>query len=255
VDMFDVARSCVRRWYVFLPLVLIVGWFSYSTYSQVKPVYYSYAVIGVAPPSVRVDDVGPGIPLPRNGLLDIGGATLIANMASVALHDPAVVDRVVAAGGQADYVAKMFPVTGNMPQLPIIMIEETNQNPAAVTTTLEAVTAQAGVTLRTLQQNAKVPEDQMVQPLIVTPPAAPSVGMPSRTKTTVAIFGAGVALSVVVTVLVDVLLTRRKAHVLKRRAASSEPIAEGPAALPEQNGVEPSIATTAGVTEGVAGTK
>ena len=88
MDLFDVARSCFRRWYVFLPLLLIVGWFSYSVYSSVKPVYYSNAVIGIAPPSTRVDNVAPGVPLPRNGLLDIGGASLIANMTALGLREP-----------------------------------------------------------------------------------------------------------------------------------------------------------------------
>ena len=117
MDLFDVARSCFRRWYVFLPLLLIVAWFSHSVYSSVKPVYYSNAVIGLAPPSTRVDNVAPGVPLPRNGLLDIGGAPLIANMAAVGLREPSVVDRVVAAGGLPDYVSKMFPVPATMPAI------------------------------------------------------------------------------------------------------------------------------------------
>ena len=114
-----------------------------------KPVYYSNAVIGLAPPSTRVDNVAPGVPLPRNGLLDIGGAPLIANMTAVGLREPSVVDRVVAAGGLPDYVSKMFPVPATSPQLPLIMIEATAADPAAATKTLELVVAQAEVTLRT----------------------------------------------------------------------------------------------------------
>lgn len=49
MDLFDVIRSCARRWYVLIPLLLVVGWFSYDVYSSVKPVYYSSAVIGLAP--------------------------------------------------------------------------------------------------------------------------------------------------------------------------------------------------------------
>ena len=81
MDLFDVVRSCARRWYVFLPLLLIVAWYSYSVYSSVKPVYYSNTVIGIVPPSTRVDNVPAGVPIPRNGLLDVGGASLIAKMA------------------------------------------------------------------------------------------------------------------------------------------------------------------------------
>jgi hypothetical protein len=226
VDLFDVVRSCFRRWYIFLPLLLIVAWFSHSVYSSAKPVYYSQAVIGVAPPSVRVDDVAPGLPLPRNGLLDIGGAPLIANMAALGLREPSIVDNVVAAGGLPDYVSKMFPAPANQ-QLPLIVIDATDEDPAAVTKTLEVVIAQAGVSVRTLQQQARVPDDQMVAPFVVSPPSAPAAAMPTRTRSTIAIFVAGAGLSVLLTVLADVLLTRRKSRAQQRRQERSD-AAAGP---------------------------
>ena len=54
MDLFDVVRSCIRRWYVVLPLLLIVAWYSHQIYASAKPVYYSSAVIGVAPPNTQV---------------------------------------------------------------------------------------------------------------------------------------------------------------------------------------------------------
>lgn len=244
MDLFDVARSCARRWYVLLPLLLIVGWFSYSVYSAVKPVYYSSAVIGIAPPSVRVDDVPPGVPLPRNGLLDIGGAPLIANMAAVGLREPSAVDRVVAAGGLPTYVSKMFPVPATMQQLPLIMVEVTDADPAAVTTTLDLVVAQADVTLRNLQQNARVPDDQMVEPFVVSPPGEPAVGTPSRTRSTIAIFFAGAGLAVLVTVIADLLLTRFGAN--RRHPAALGELAAEPTQASAPTGIqEPTPAATA----------
>lgn len=229
MDLFDVIRSCARRWYVILPLLLIATWFSYSVYSSVKPVYYSNAVVGIAPPSTRIDNVPAGVALPRNGLLDIGGAPLIANIAAVGLREPAVVDRVVAAGGLPNYNSKMFPVPATSPQLPLIMLEATDADPAAVTKTLTLVIAQAEVTLRTLQQQAQVPEDQMVEPFVVTPPSTPAAAMPSRTRSTIAVFVAGAGLAVLVSVLADVLLSRRKAMKHSGTEADETPV-EPPAA-------------------------
>jgi hypothetical protein len=203
-----------------------VTWFSYSAYSSVQPVYYSNAVVGLAAPSARVDNAPQGVPISRNGLLDVGGAGLIANMTALGLRDPAVVDRVVAAGGLPDYDAKMFPSPANMQQLPLIMIEATNADRAAVSMTIELVVAQAEVTLRTLQQQAKVPGDQMVVPFVVSPPSTPAAGMPSRTRSTIAIFVAGLGLSVAVTVLVDVLLVRRRQRI--KAAPKPTSTAEGP---------------------------
>jgi len=92
------------------------------------------------------------------------------------------------------------------------MVECTAPNAAAATRTLDLVIAQAGATLRTLQQQAQVPESQMVAPFVVSPPGDPAPGMPSRTRSTVAIFAAGAGLTVVLTVILDVLLVRRRSR-------------------------------------------
>jgi len=233
LDLFDVVRSCARRWYVFLPLLLIVAWFSYGKYSSVKPVYYSQAVIGFAGPSARVENAPAGVPLARNGLLDVGGATLFANMTALGLREPAVVDAVVSGGGLPDYGSKMFPTSAGVGPIPLVMVEETNADPAAVTRTLELVVARATVTVENLQQQAHVPQDQMATPLVVTPPTAPTAGMPSRTRSTVAIFVAGAGLTVIATVLADVLLGRLWAARRRRRSAAAEVSAE-PAETPTQ---------------------
>lgn len=228
MDLFDVVRSCARRWYVFVPLLAIVTWFSYSAYTSVQPVYYSNAVIGLAAPSSRIDNPPQGIPIPRNGLLDVGGASLIANMTTLGLQEPAVVDRVVASGGLPDYSARMFPGPANMQQLPLIMIEATNPERKAVSATLQLVVAEAEATLKALQQQANVPDAQMVVPFVVSPPSTPAAGTPARTRSTVTIFAAGLGLSVVATVLLDVLLTRRTRR--KNVAHAPSTPAEAPAA-------------------------
>jgi len=239
--LFDVVRACARRWYIFLPLLLIVAWFCYGKYSSVKPVYYSQAVIGFAGPSARVEYAAAGIPIARNGLLDVGGATLLANMTALGLREPAVVDAVVAGGGLPDYGTKMFPTAAGVGPLPLVMLEETNADPAAVTRTLELVVAQATETVNDIQQQAHVPQDQMATPLVVTPPSAPSAGMPSRTRSTVAIFVAGAGLTVLVTILADVLLGRLSAAMHRRRSAadvSAEPAAAEVTAEPAETPTE-----------------
>jgi hypothetical protein len=217
VDLFDVGRACFRRWYVLLPLLLVTLWVSHSAYTSVKPVYYSNAVIGLAPPSNRIDQGALGEPVPRNGLLDIGGATMIANMTAVGLRQPAVEEQVVAGGGQAGYNAELFPVPVNTPPVPIILIEETTADPSAATKTLELVIANTAGVVQNLQQQALVPADQMLTSFVVAPPSPPAAGMPKRTQATVAMFLAGAGLSILITVLVDVLLTRLKIRVQKRR--------------------------------------
>ena len=233
MDLFDVARSCARRWYLCLPLLLIVGWFSYDAYSTVKPVYYAHAVVGLTPPSTKIYSPPQGVALARNGLLDIGGADLIANMTAVGLREPSALDGVVAGGGLPDYTSRLFPLPSGTQPLPMVMIEETAADPAAVTRTLELVIAQADKTLRRLQQQARVPEEEMVTPFVVSPPSVPTAGMPSRTRSTVAIFVAGAGLTVIATVFADILLSRLSAAMRRRRSAAAEVAAE-PAEMPTE---------------------
>ena len=227
VDLFDVVRSCFRRWYVVLPLLLIAAWFAHDIYTSVKPVYYSNAVVSIFPPNTRVDQTADGSPVPRNGLLDVGGATLIANMTVIGMEDPSTVAQVVAAGGNASYRVRMYPVPATSPELPLIMIDITQPDPASATKTVELAAAQADPTVRALQQQAGVPEDLMVKAFVVSPPSAPAAGMPSRTRSTIAVFIAGVGLAILFGVVVDVLILRWKARRQKRRQARVK-TADGP---------------------------
>jgi hypothetical protein len=174
-----------------------------------------------------VDQAVPGEEVPRNGLLDVGGATLVTNLAVIGLRDPSVQARVVAAGGKPDYWTRMFPVPASMPELPLIMIEATEPDPIAASKTVELVVAQADSTLRTLQQQASVPDDQMVKAFVVSPPSAPAAGMPSRTRSTIAVFVAGAGLAILAGLVVDVLLMRWKARRQKRQQTRVQ-TADGP---------------------------
>ena len=264
MDLFDVVRSCFRRWYVLLPLLAITAWYSHQVYAAVKPMYYSQAVMSLAPPNIRVDQAAVGQPVPRNGLLDIGGATLIANMSALGLREPAVVDRVVAGGGLPNYSAKLFPVSAATTPIPLVLIEESAPDPAAATKTLDLVTIEMTAVLEKIQQQANVPADMMVKSFVVSPPSQPIAGMPTRTRATASIFVAGAGLSVLVTVLVDVLLVRRRkrpkeASSSRSRRSPSRPPAEqlpSPEHTPADDGTPTNAPVPDGVVvinEGVAG--
>jgi hypothetical protein len=149
--------------------------------------------------------------------MESGGASLIANLAVLGLRDPSVVGQVVAAGGQANYVARMFPVGPTSQELPLIMIEATESDPIAASKTVELAAAQTDPVLRTVQQQAGVPDDLMVKALPVSPPSPPAAGVPSRTRSTIAVLVAGAGAAILAGVLVDVLVMRWKARRRNRR--------------------------------------
>jgi hypothetical protein len=236
VDLFDVVRACFRRWYVVLPVLFAAVWYAHGAYASVKPVYYTSAVVGMAPSS-QISYTESGAPTSRNGLLDAGGPTLIANMAVLAMREPAVVSQVVAAGGRPDYGVKMFPVPATMPELPLIMIDAGERTPESATKTVELVAAQVDAALRSVQQQAAVPDDQMVRAFPVSSPGEPVQAMPSRTQSAILIIAAGAGAAVLIGVVLDVLLMRWKVRRQNRRQAKSQDV--NAAHSNDANGADP----------------
>ena len=225
MDLFDVAISCVRRWYVLLPLLAIAFWISYSAYNAAKPVYFGTTVIGFSTPSSRVDSVAVGEPVTRNGLMDFGGASLVANMTALALRQPAVVDQVVADGGSRGYSAGILDVQGSVQQLPLVKIDVTDPDPLKVEKSLESLVVQSGAALLSLQQQAQVPADRLVSAIVVSPPTRPVAGMPTRTRSTVSMAAIGAGIALVVTVLFDLIVRRMTAFRRKGKPDSPTRIA------------------------------
>jgi hypothetical protein len=223
VDLFDVVRACFRRWYVVVPLLLVTYHYAHNAYASAKPEYYTSAVVGLAPPS-RDQYTPAGNLVPKNGLLDAGGPNLIANMAVLRMREPSIVNGVVAAGGRPDYGVKMFPVPATMGELPLVMIDAGEPDPNSATKTVDLAAAQADAALQAVQQQAGVPDDQMVRGFVVSPPSEPVEAMPTRTRSTIVIFAAGAGAAILVAVLVDVVLLRWKAWRRNRRQIESQAV-------------------------------
>jgi hypothetical protein len=240
VDLFDVIKGCLRRWYVMLPVLIGTVWFCHHKYAEVRPVYYSSAVVGLAAPNTQFVQAPPDqIQVPHNGLLDIGGASLISNLLVLELRDPTVGAQVTAAGGSY-YTVRMFPVPPTQPDLPLVMIESTEPIPAASEKTVSTVVAQVEPILRNIQLQAGVPEGQMVKALVVSPPSPPLVGIPSRTQSTVVIAVGGAGISVLLALVVDVFMLRRKVRKAKARGPGDNPDSTTSTQLPDR-AIEPSV--------------
>lgn len=211
MDISDVIRSCLRRWYVFIPLLAITGWYAHGYYSAVVPVYYSNAVVGITAPNQQMQLSPDGSQMMRNGngLLDIGGAGLIMNMAVLGFGDPSVRAQVVAGGGKGNFTARMFPSEGlgAQTQLPLIMIEATEPDAASASRTVELAAAQTNRILHDIQLQAGVSEAGMVRAIDASRPATVA-GVPSRNKRFLLILAVGFGLAIVAAVGVDVLAQR-----------------------------------------------
>lgn len=213
VDLFDVIKSCLRRWYVVLPILILTAGLAYWQYSSVKLVYYANGVVGISPPNEYIQFAGEGKPAPRNGLLEVGGADLITNMTVLSMTDASVRSEIVAQGGRPDYTIRMFPApltgAGSQLQIPLIMVEATEADAASAERTVNLAAAKAGAVMEDLQRKSGVPESLIVRGLVISPPSA-IAGPPSRLKPVLLRIIAGTGIAVLSAVLLDLYLARRK---------------------------------------------
>jgi len=226
LEVSDVLRACLRRWYVFIPILAITAWQAYGFYSSVKPVYYASAVVGATSSNEQTSFNPTGGPSPRNGLMDIGGAQLIMNMVVLGFDDPSVRARVVNGGGKGNFTVRMFPPPPSaavQTALPLIMIEATEPDPASATRTVELAAQQADPILIGIQQQAGVPQSQMVKAINASSTKAVA-GMPSRNKTVSLMLAFGVGLGVLVAVLLDLTINRSQKW-LQARQREKFPVA------------------------------
>lgn len=206
MDFFDVARICAKRWYVFLPLLLVTAWYTYSSYTSVKPVYYVSSVVSIAPPNQRSSYSAQ--PAEVNGLLEAGGPTLITNLAVIAGNDSAFIDKVAAAGGQRNFVVKNFPTPfGVQVPLPLIMLETYSGDSYSAIKTIEIAATQIDGLFSDLQRSAGVADSQMAHAIVASAPKSVQA-MPSRNRSAAGKFLGGLGIAVLASVVTDGFVTR-----------------------------------------------
>jgi hypothetical protein len=224
VDLFDVARSCIRRWYVVIPLLAVTAWIAHSHYTSVKPVYYANAVVGAAPSNEQAQYNPDGSSIPRNGLLEVGGMELIMNLVVLGFDDPSVKERVVAGGGSDNFTVRMFPggpsSGANQTQLPLIMIEATEPDQTSAVKTVGLAAAQTDSVLTGVQQQAGVPAFLMAKAIQASQPQSAG-GTPSRNKSLLVTLMFGVGLAILGGVGVDALINRLQKWRRERRMPHS----------------------------------
>jgi hypothetical protein len=214
MDLFDVGRACVRRWYVTLPLLLVTVLLSSLSYLSVETKYYGTTVLGVAPAAPPNSPAAGG---PSNGLMDTGGIGLVSNLVALGLQDDLVRRTIEAKKGLPTYETGVYSVPGG--QLPLVNVTVSGPDSEVVARTLDLVTEQSVLTLREVQDNAGVVEVAHAKTYQIRPPGPPEARKPQRARTTVAVFVIGLGLSVLGVIVVDSMIRRPR----RRATEGAEP--------------------------------
>ena len=213
MDAIDVAKVCLRRWYVFLPiLALAMG--SALGLSSERAVQYS-----ASGSFALVYDQGAGSPVaaqdPRlyNPLASDGGGllseALIAELNSSAMQRQLGSPSTRATDSTKGATGQRFGV-----QLPYgtrsIIVSAFGPDPRAARGTVDAVLGAAPGVVRSIQTRAGAPVQSQMGIFITLPSQVDALPPPSKAKLLVAITGVGGLAGAALSILLDRLVSRRR---------------------------------------------
>lgn len=220
MDTLDVARVCLRRWYIFGVMLAVAFIASRGLVNERAPVFAAtgdFAVIYRAP-----TDLKRGAPDPRDANpLAAGGGSLLKQ---------SIVNDLRSAKSQRE----LAPVTlmGTDPSTPpdgSRFAVQTTQNSATVTISAwgpdkadvhDAVTrvlATAASRAKAIQDSVGAPAAGRLTTFVTLPTQTTELPPPSRTKLIIAVMGVGAIAGAALSLLFDRLMTKR---VLRRSVAS-----------------------------------
>ena len=215
MDLFSLIGTCLRRWYVTLPVLALAAYGAMLSYQAVPAVYSSEVSIAVLPslvPSVEPEE-GEEL-VADNPYAGSGGPRFAAAVLARNINTADYLERV----GLADDDAATVEASAAREQ-PVIEIVATGSTPEGVLAALEAVQAEAAVVLTEFQTEAGAPVERQYRIATAVPPDKVTEVTPSRLRTAGVLVVLGVAAAAGAAVLVDVLVTRRRSA-FGRRAKS-----------------------------------
>lgn len=224
MDLFTIVGTCLRRWYLTVPLLLLVVFFSYRAYASVEPLYTSSRSIVVLPSleaqaaaDAEDEDAEPdGEDNPYSGQ---GGSRFAVAVLKRNINSSAFEERLDLDPG----VEESFEADSSSDQ-PMIHIDATAPSQQGVHDLLDDVVDESGVVLDEFQADAGAPEVSRYRLAPAVPAGPVEDATPSRLRAAGAIAVLGGGLVAIFVVGADMLLAGRRR---RRDEATARAGAEG----------------------------
>jgi len=134
MDLLDLIKLVVRRWYVAVPVVIVTLAAAVALGSAIQPEYNTTATVILVPPTTSAASPANGAtPAPGNPWLRIG-ETQMAQAVQIAVSSGETRQKVVAAGGDSAYEITLVTRSS------IMTVEISSETSAKALATVEAVT-------------------------------------------------------------------------------------------------------------------
>lgn len=240
MDLFTILGAMFRRWYITLPLLLLVLFFSYRSYAAVEPLYMSSRSIVVLPSLAEeaadpAEDAAASAAEVDNPYSGQGGsrfavAVLTRNINSTAFEEGL---------GLEPGLEQSFEASSSSQQ-PMIHIEATAASPEAVYDLLDRIVDDSTDVLDSFQAEAGAPEVTRYRIAPAVPAGPVEDVTPSRLRGAGAIAVLGSALTAALVVGGDALLAAR----LRRRQAEAEREGVGGSGPADEDAVDDDASTS-----------
>lgn len=213
MDTVDIARVCAKRWYVFVPLMVLALAGGYG-YAKGQPTSYkAEGGLALIPPTpTQAGQLDPNA-------FGSGGETLLQNALVADLNSPATQVTLAPPASKVSYEV-------DVETSPLIHISATGNDRTQVLAATTHVLSSAGGRLDIIQNRAGIPKRSLYTSFVANPATITNTSPPSKVKLLAAFGGLGLLLAAGLCVLLDGILVRRR-----QRAGPAAPTAADAAVL------------------------
>jgi len=204
MDAVTAALICLRRWYVFLPVLLVAITLAFSAAGDSTATYTAEGQLVVLPDASglagRTD--APPDTVSANPYARVGGARLLAAVLKNNLVGAQTRQAITQAGGLPGYTAVVDP------DYPIITVSAVGSTPRQAQRTVDRVVRAADPLTRQLQEDVSAPTSELYAATRSTPTTIVAVASASGVKVAITYIILGLAVAGVLAVLTDVVLAQ-----------------------------------------------
>ncbi len=216
MDLLGVLRACVRRWYVFLPVMALTFWLCAKQYQQAVPQYTSSASVVIAPSAELTYNKGRQAETGRLITSPFGGSEgprVLTGLLARALNTEVEQATLLPEGDAIVTASREVEEDATVVQLQVVS-EDLEGNIEAMNAVRQGVD---GV-LRDVQLDAGAQDWELYTAVSGGPVDPPLVAYPSRVRGVVAIGLAGTLVAVVLSVVAQSLMGGRRSRKDRKRA-------------------------------------
>ena len=206
--LHDLGRGLLRRWYFVVIGVLLTACGALLLSSLVPPTHRATARVVLIPPSSVVSADG-------NPYLFLGGLEQALGVLTVKLSSDAASEQVLQAYPGGSYTA----VKDAMSPGPIMLITAETESPDSTLQVLDAVLKIVPENLENMQDQLNIPDPSRITALTIVREDATTKVLQSQLRAVLAGVALGLSMTVLLTGLLDRMLTSRKRKMGRRHAS------------------------------------